>query len=65
MSEETKSEVLVVSSKVKKHVASKHDMRCSAEVMDALTAKVEALLAEAAQKASAAKRKTIKASDLE
>lgn len=64
MSDE-KKEVLVVSSKVKKHVSTKHDMRCSAEVMDALSAKVEALLAEAATKASAAKRKTIKASDLD
>lgn len=64
MSEE-KKEVLVVSSKVKKHVTEKHGLRVSADVLDALTTKVETLLAEASKKAVQAKRKTVKASDLD
>ena len=60
-----KKETLVVASKVKKHLADKHGLRCSAEVMDKLTDAVEAVLAGAAEKAKAAKRKTVKAVDLD
>jgi histone H3/H4 len=64
MSDEKKVS-LVVNSKVKKLVADKHGLRCSAEVMDTLTKKVEEILESAATKAKDSKRKTIKSVDLD
>jgi len=60
--DETK-EVLVVASKVKAYLKSK-DLRCSADVMDALSDKVKELLDAASEGAIAGKRVTVKARDI-
>ncbi len=56
------AETLVVKSKVKE-VASKKGLRFSAEAYDVLSSRVETLLTDAAARAKANGRKTIKASD--
>lgn len=64
-----KKEMLVVSSKVKKMVKAMSEETGVPSIgkdgLEALSAKVEALVKEAAEKAKADKRKTIKARDLE
>jgi len=68
MSEE-KKEMLVVSSKVKKMVKALGEesgvKSIGKDALEALSGKVEALVKEAAAKAKADKRKTIKSRDLE
>ncbi len=58
------ADVLVVSSKVKKFVREKSGLSTSAEVLEALSQKVEQLCLEGIEKAKADKRKTVKARDL-
>jgi histone H3/H4 len=57
------AEVLVVTSKVKALVKAK-DLRTSADFIDALSKKVEALVEAAVPKAVSAGRKTVQAEDL-
>lgn len=58
------SEMLIVSSKVKKYVQDKAEFNTSKEFLDALSQSVEAICDEAIEKARADKRKTVKARDL-
>lgn len=53
------AEVLVVASKVKKHIKDKAGMNVSSSVMDALTQIVEKECARAVENAKADKRKTV------
>ena len=53
------SEVLVVASKIKKHIKDKADMSTSASVMPALTAIVETHIDKAVERARASGRKTV------
>lgn len=59
------SEVLVVTSKVKKHIKDKTGMNTSASVMEALTRVVERECAKACENARADKRKTVMDRDFE
>jgi len=59
MSEEGKSEVLVVASKLKSYIREKSGMNTSASVMEALSLKVRQLCDEAIAKAQADGRKTV------
>ena len=58
------SEILVVSSKVKKLVREKSEFNTSAEFLQALSQRVEKLCLEAIERARADKRKTVKERDL-
>ncbi len=58
------SEILIVSSKVKKYIQGKAQFNTSKEFLDALSQSVEGLCNEAIEKAKAGKRKTVKARDL-
>lgn len=57
------AEILVVSSKVKK-VIKEQGMRTSADAIEALSAMVEAKAKEGVERAKAAGKKTVQASDL-
>lgn len=59
------SEVLVVASKVKKHIKDTAGMNCSASVMEALTAVVERECQKAVESARSEKRKTVMDRDFE
>lgn len=59
------SDNFIVASKVKKHVKETHEMRTSQEALEALSKMVAEALAKGAQNATADKRKTIAARDLE
>ncbi|MDN3507863.1 MAG: hypothetical protein P0S94_02955 [Simkaniaceae bacterium] len=52
-------EILVVASKVKKHIKEKHGMNTSSSAMEALTHEVVKALNHAAENAKSDKRKTI------
>ncbi len=58
------SEMLIVSSKIKKYVQTKAQFNTSKEFLDALSKSVEGICNEAIDKARAEKRKTVKARDL-
>ena len=53
------SEILVVASKVKKHIKEKADMNSSSSVMEALTAIVEKEIDKAVERARSSGRKTV------
>lgn len=53
------SDILVVASKVKKHIKDKSGMNTSASVMEALTHIIERECARAIQNAESDKRKTV------
>ena len=57
------ADVLVVASKVKKLIREKSGMNTSAEVLDSLSLKVEALCVDAIERARADGRKTVKGRD--
>lgn len=59
------SEMLVVASKVKKFVREKSGFNTSAEILDALSQKVEQICMQAIERARADGRKTVKGRDLE
>ncbi|MCH9614112.1 MAG: hypothetical protein SP1CHLAM54_11240 [Chlamydiia bacterium] len=59
------SEVLVVASKVKKHIKDTSGMNTSASVMEALTRVVERECARAVQNAEKDRRKTVMDRDFE
>ncbi len=59
------SDILVVTSKVKKFVREKSGFNTSAELIDALSQKVEQLCMTAIERAKADGRKTVKGRDLE
>lgn len=56
--------ILVVSSKVKKFVREKSGLSTSAEVLEALSQRVEQLCLEGIERAKADGRKTVKGRDL-
>lgn len=58
------ADVLVVASKVKAALKKKN-LRTSAELIDALSAKVAGMLDEASKRAVEAKRQTVRAEDLD
>jgi histone H3/H4 len=58
-----KSEVLVVSSKVKNYIKSTSGLNTSAAIMDILTDKVKELCDQAIENAKNDKRKTVKEKD--
>lgn len=58
------SDILVVSSKVKKFVREKSEFNTSGEFLAALSKQVEKLCLEAIERARADKRKTVKERDL-
>ncbi|MFY9270363.1 MAG: hypothetical protein WAO55_11525 [Candidatus Manganitrophaceae bacterium] len=58
------SEILVVSSKIKKFVREKSEFNTSAEFLEALSKRVESLCLEAIEQARNDKRKTVKERDL-
>lgn len=58
------SEVLVVTSKVKKFIKEKGDCNTSSETIEALTKAVERLCARGIEKAKADGRKTVMARDI-
>lgn len=58
------SEVLIVSSKVKKFIQDKAQFNTSQEFLDALSQSVEGICNEAIEQARKGKRKTVKARDL-
>ncbi len=58
------AEILVVSSKIKKFVKEKSEFSTSGEFLEVLSHRIENLCLEAAARARADKRKTIKARDL-
>ncbi len=58
------SDILIVSSKVKKFVQDKAQFNTSKEFLDALSQSVEGICNEAIEKARKDKRKTVKARDL-
>jgi histone H3/H4 len=60
-----KSEVLVVSSKVKNYIKSNGGLNTSAAVMDTLSSKVKELCNQAIENAKNDKRKTVKERDFE
>lgn len=57
-------EILVVSSKLKAYVKEAGELKCSAEVITAVSNKVKVILDEAILIAKADKRKTLKARDI-
>ena len=62
--EELMSDMLVVSSKIKKFVREKAGFNTSAETLEALSQRVEKLCAEAIERARGDGRKTVKARDV-
>ena len=58
------SEMLVVSSKIKRLVREKGDFNTSAETLDALSQRVEKMCLDAIERARADGRKTVKARDI-
>lgn len=58
------ADVLIVSSKVKKFVKEKASFNTSAEFIEALSQRVEAICNDAIDRARDGKRKTVKARDL-
>ncbi|MFZ5875291.1 MAG: hypothetical protein ACOYXU_02665 [Nitrospirota bacterium] len=58
------SEMLVVSSKIKRLVREKADFNTSAETLDALSQRVEKMCLDAIERARADGRKTVKARDI-
>jgi hypothetical protein len=58
------SEILVVTSKVKKFIREKSEFNTSGEFIEALSQRVEKLCSEAIEKARADKRKTVKERDI-
>jgi histone H3/H4 len=58
------SDMLVVSSKIKKFVREKAGFNTSAETLEALSQRVEKLCAEAIERARGDGRKTVKARDV-
>jgi histone H3/H4 len=58
------SDMMVVSSKIKKFVREKAGFNTSAETLEALSQRVERLCAEAIERARADGRKTVKARDV-
>lgn len=58
------SEILVVSSKIKKFVREKSEFNTSSEFLAALSKQVEKVCMEAIERARADKRKTVKERDL-
>lgn len=64
MSEETKEEALVVTSKVKKFIKEHGGCNTSAETIDVLTRAVRALCEKGVEKAKADGRKTVMARDI-
>jgi hypothetical protein len=54
------AELLVVGSKVKQYIQETHQLRCSAEVLEELSAKVQVMLDEAAGRCKEAKMGTVK-----
>jgi histone H3/H4 len=58
------AEVLVVTSKVKKHIKEKYGFNTSAETVDILSKAVEALCQKGADAAKADGRKTVMARDI-
>ena len=57
------NEVLVVASKVKAYIKAKSELKCSAGVIDVLTAKVREMCDAAIASAKADKRKTVQEKD--
>lgn len=57
-------EILVISSKLKAYVKEAGELKCSAEVITAVSNKVKVILDEAILIAKADKRKTLKARDI-
>ncbi|MEK7747791.1 MAG: hypothetical protein AAB300_01770 [Nitrospirota bacterium] len=58
------AEMLVVASKVKKFIHEKSEFSTSMEFLEVLSHRIESLCLEAAARARADKRKTVKARDL-
>jgi histone H3/H4 len=58
------SDILVVSSKIKKFVREKSEFNTSSEFLAALSKKVESICLESIERARADKRKTVKERDL-
>lgn len=58
------SDILVVSSKIKKFVREKAGFNTSAETLEALSQRVEKICADAIERARADGRKTVKARDV-
>lgn len=58
------ADVLVVTSKVKKHIKEKSEMNTSAETVDVLSKAVERLCAKGIESAKADGRKTVMARDI-
>ena len=54
-----KKELLVVASKVKKHVKEKFGLSCAATLMESLTAEVEKIIEKAVEEAQKEKKKTV------
>jgi len=59
------ADIMVVASKVKKFVREKSGFNTSAEILEALSHKVEKICLDAIEKARADGRKTVKGRDLE
>jgi len=57
--------ILVVASKIKSYVKETHGLSTSKQVMEQLTVRIEKIIANAAEKATEAKRKTIMDRDIE
>ena len=60
----SEKETLVITSKVKTYIKETADLKCSAEVIDALSDKVRALCDAAIKSAQAAGRKTVQGKDI-
>lgn len=60
----SEKETLVIASKVKAYIKETADLKCSAEVIDVLSAKVSTLLDEAIKSTQAANRKTVQGKDI-
>ncbi len=58
------SEILVVSSKIKKFVREKAGFNTSAETLEAISQRVEKICADAIERARSDGRKTVKARDI-
>ena len=59
------SEILIVSSKVENYIKSKGDMNTAASVAEALSDKIREVCDKAMENAKAAKRKTVRDTDIE
>ncbi|MHA2503746.1 MAG: hypothetical protein ACXAE3_12865 [Candidatus Kariarchaeaceae archaeon] len=59
-----KSEILVVQSKVREHVKGLGDFNIGSDLMGAVSARVESMLADASKRAGDNGRKTIQARDV-